>query len=43
MTNKEAKAALLEVVLDKDVSDQHIEETYIKITEKEEKDNGIQD
>lgn len=33
-------AALYEMVENKDVSDQHIEETYIKISEKEEKENG---
>jgi hypothetical protein len=43
LTNKEALSALFEMVENKDVSDQHIEEVYIKISEKEEKENGIQD
>lgn len=43
LTSKEAKAALYEMVENKDVSDQHIEEAYIKFSEQEEKENGIQD
>lgn len=43
LTNKEARQALFEMVLDNAASEQHIEEVYVKITEQEEKENGIQD
>jgi hypothetical protein len=39
LTNKEAKAALYEMVENKDVTDEHIEEAWFRINEKEEKDN----
>ena len=42
LTNKEAKSALFEMVENKDISIEHIEEVYIKINEKEEKENGSQ-
>jgi len=31
------------MVLENTASEQHIEEVYVKITEKEEQENGIQD
>ena len=43
LTNKEAKSALYEMVENKDIDIEHVEEVYIKINEKEEKENGIQD
>ena len=41
LTNKEAKAALYEMVENKGASDEHIEETYARISAKEENEDGI--
>lgn len=43
LTSREARRALGEVVRNKDITEEHIEEVYVKITEQEEKENGIQD